>query len=57
MPQKLTAFILQLDSNVVQGLLESLANQFDLQRLYYQGRSEHQPVADNADEQADGVWM
>jgi hypothetical protein len=42
------AFILQLDSNVVQGLFESLANLFDLPRLYHQWRSEHQPVADHS---------
>src|SRR5215510_2027796 len=45
------AFILQLDSNVVQGLFESLANLFDLRRLYHQWRSEHQPVADHSQDE------
>src|SRR5262249_14926800 len=46
-----TAVILQLDSNIVQGPFESLANQFDLRRLYHQRRSEQQPVADHTEEE------
>jgi hypothetical protein len=41
-----TAFILELDSYIVQGMFEALANLFDLRRLYHQWRSEHQPIAD-----------